>query len=339
MKKLVYLIAVICFVFVSCKKNDDNTQTNQSVNKYRVKRLYGTTKVLGDVQYLFYYNTKNKLDSVWICDMNEDIAKRDTCGRISSYVTKLSDGNSTLKKDFIAYLEYNYLLKIDDDSVQRIKQMYPNTYADTLKKRRASVLIGQTYTENTTIIKNDKINFFVPRVDQGKGDNFKYSYLKSQFINSRYEYDNKGNVVVTRQMVDDYVLDDKNTDYVTTTYKTEYQYSNNKVVSARHYKNRFETDDDKSSWEEITNYTYSYNGDMLIGVTGKDFTLSRSGNRVTVTENGASTIYELNNEDYPIKITYPDGTYFNVEYENGAGNYGVISSSIYRKMLGIPYIK
>lgn len=328
MRKIILCSAIITMItcFVACDKNDDGGADKNSVktNGYRVKHIEGNNKIWGDYQLLFYYSD-NKLDSVYRCDLNTNIAKRDTTGSFAMFVDKYGGRSFTI---------HDRVLAIDADSVARLKAAYPDTYQDTLRKRRTTTTL---YTNDfDALAKKEVIKKYKPREEFGLGKNFRPGYLNLTAKTNVLEYDKAGNPIIVRQFCDTYVQEEKNNTYERELYKYELDYSGDMIVGVRYY---IQNSHDNLSWSIVDHYTLNYQDGVLMSVDGDSYSLKRTGNTIVVKENGETTTYTLDSNGNAIRADYSDGSYVKVEYEKASGNFSNLVYSYIDRVLGKDVIK
>lgn len=315
----------------SCEKNDKahDTELVKVKDGYRVTAISGKNSHWGEYQLLFHYNQRNCVDTVWRCDKNSNILKRDTVGYFLG-----EDDNMT---QFLQI--YDKVINIDADSIERLKQDAPDSYQDSLKRSRITrrFFYKTNSKKGTLFTKEEKTMLYEPKKDFGVGSNFDNTYYKKKFSSYIYEYNSKGEIIVARIFVSDYpTIYDR--DVIKTVDKTEFTYANERIVKAELFTPNSTTEE---SWTLNDAYTYSYEGDRLVSIKGTNYsvTFSYSGNVLTTNTNGEIVKYTMNDNGYVTKFEYPDGSYMDVVYEKGKGNYNELQYTIYDSLLGIPNIK
>lgn len=125
MRKFIYLLAS-CLLLCACQ-NDNEQDKNDSIGaKVRVKRIVGENEIWGKYEMLFNYHADGRLANACRLDRNKEDIIPDTVGSI------------------VVVYDYNYynlklmdhVLNIDNDSVRYLKDLYPDSYEDTLRQRR-----------------------------------------------------------------------------------------------------------------------------------------------------------------------------------------------------------
>lgn len=340
-KFLIILVVFVSCYAVSCNKTTDSIgkeDTTPQLNSHRVKRI--VTKGIGeeDYQILFNYDKTGMLTYAFRCGMKEEVIQPDPIDDtiiLKPYIKRdtlgyLSKGKNTAGNLFTIS---DYVINIDKDSVARLKAQYPESYLDTLKKRRTM----RTRFQYTAAIKNDIEESFFPRTDFGVGMEFNNQYLKESKNVYLYEYDRENRLVVARYVNYKYNPNIKlNDKFDKITYKTEFSYSDKQLVTADLYKLAI---DGVESWEKYDSYHYSYSNGELTNISGTNYNLTRSVDNITIVNNGITEIYTFNDDGYITKIEYSDGKLIEIEYEEGNGNFGNLYMTTYSKMLGIPIIR
>lgn len=324
MKKII-LCSVILFIacFVSCKKSNDEDKNTVAKNEYRVKRIEGKNEMWGEYQLLFYYSNE-KLDSVWRCDLNGDILKRDTLGSFSFSYKKESSISIS-----------DRVLNIDADSVERLKIEFPNSYLDSLRHRRGS--LNLYYKKFDPAKSTETYNRYTPREDVGVGKDFNNKYLNVLEKRNLFEYNNEGKIVVIREFYKTYNPNvDENDQFETEIYKYTIDYNGEHVAVVKYFVQDSHND---ASWNELDHYRLNYENNKLLSIDGKRYNMSRSGDKITVNENGEITVYTLDSNGNAVSVIYPDGSYAKMEYEKGAGNYASVIYPQIDYLLGKSIIK
>lgn len=303
MKKIIIiLLAVFTAGLVSCKK--DGKEGDTVKNSYRVKRIAGNNAQWGSFELLFYYSGE-KLDSVWRRDMSQQEGRRDTLGRFS-----VSYDNTSTSLSIV-----DYVLNIDADSLAKLREAYPQSYSDSLRRRR----VGRNLFSRSYIHKDSYMtsSLYAPREDVGTGDEFNNRYKSVYTKRNLFEYDGEGRLVIHRRFVDAYAQDQQNTDYERSVDKFEYAYSGDRPIAASYY---VQDSYNPESWRHIYECRYAYSGDQLTSIEAEGYSWVRSGSSLTITDAQGVTRCTLDGNGNITAITYPDGSQISVEYEAGHGN-------------------
>lgn len=261
--------------------------------------------------------------------MNTNIIKRDTAGYYSMSI------NGTISISSII----DRVLNIDADSVERLKEIAPTTYQDSLKRRRANrTLFTKTVnSEGTPFIKVENVSRFKPRADFGLGKDFNNTYFANKKDVYMYEYNSNGQPIKVRIFHTDYPTEDSR-DAVTYVEKVEFTYSDDKVVSANFFKTNSASEE---SWQKTDTYNYTYDGDRILSIKGGTHNASYTytNNEVQLNINGDITKITYNSDGYISKIEYSDGSWVKATYQEGEGNYAQTNTTIFDKLFYLPYIK
>lgn len=337
--KIFYLftLLLVCCT-VACDKESDDLDSFKG-NSHRVKRIVAHTQGKDDEQVIFNYNATGKLIRAY------------RCGTLETPGEPLEDGTPTIKRDTFGYMaksvndigdlfqKNDYLINIDQDSIDRLKIEFPEAYRDSLMKRRIartsySLLVNK---QSTNLIKEETQITYRVRDDFGLGQNFNNKMLNDSKNVYKYEYNANSQPLIVRHINYIYKADVKlNEEFDKLTYKIEFSYNGDLIQSAVVYQLVVGMEE---NWSEVDRYTYSYSSDELMAVEGKNYRLSRSGKVITIVKNGVTEIYTLNDNGYVGKIDYGNGNFIEIEYEAGNGDFGNLSTTTYSKMVGIPTIR
>lgn len=333
---------IICCTF-SCKKELMEGGNEVTYNSHRVKRI--VTHGIGkeDYQLLFNYSSTGTLTRAYICGAAEEIIepepsedsvvqkpiiKRDTLGYLSKGKNDLGD----------LYQIYDYVINIDKDSVARIQAAHPETYKDTLKRRVTSRLAYQILTDfkKTSQLKEETESKFMARADFGVGKEFNNQYLNDSKNVYKYEYkDDK--VIIVRHAGYKYnpeiKLNDKFEKVIT---KTEFTYSGDNIATVTFYELLVGSEE---NWTKKNSYDYTYSDGTLMGIKGNEFNYIRTSDQITITNSGNTDTYTIDKNGNIVRIDYANGSFSEIEYESGHGNFSDLYVTNYSKLLGMPFIK
>lgn len=298
-KYIIVLLAAAGICFGSCSDNKGEDESG-SRNSFRVTRVSGDNAQWGPFELLFYYSGE-RLDSVY----RRNTETRDTLGR---FTVKYENTSNTLSI-------VDYVLNIDADSVARLQKAYPQSYTDSLRRRRVSRTL---YTN--TVYPSDNYSLsslYRPREDVGTGEDFNNSYVHVSYVRTLWEYDNAGRMKVLRRFVDTYVQDELNTDYDRAVDKYEFTYSGNGPSEAVYYVQDSYVEE---SWREMMRCAYTYSGSRLSRIEGNGYSWDLSGTALTITDSEGATQCTVDANGNITSATLPDGSTLAIEYEAGHSN-------------------
>lgn len=307
-------------LFGGCKDNEDDREKNSGIYKnespVRVKRIVGENKVWGKYELEFHYRPDGLLERVWRFGDLPHVAIRDTIGHFS------------IQYD-INYHEFkviDYVLTIKADSVKKLQDLYPETIADTLRKR---FLKRELYTT-----KLSEGFYTVKKCRPPKHVFGDYINLSSQ--TQIVENNQDGNPLVIRCYNDVYEMGGDNKEYKRTVSKYEFTYTGNEMVEGTVYRPDSQSE---SSWMELWGLNFSYYSGILTGVDSDNYKMRRGGHTVVVAEPGKNTTYTLNDYGLAIKVESTDGESATIDYEDGSGNFSELYGSPLDRLLGKVWIK
>ncbi|MGL5682095.1 MAG: hypothetical protein ACRDDZ_03445 [Marinifilaceae bacterium] len=323
------LTTIILMGNVACEKENTTIDIEPKLNSFRVKKITGKNDIWGEYTIEFTYNSQGRITKSYRTAINSETEKLDTLGY--ALIDKKDNG--------LAFFMADYIINIDADSIAKLKQEFPESYADTLKKRRTLRTVYQNgiqvNTENQ--ITEEITNIFKCREDFGSGTQFNNSYLNKSRNTYKYEYNATGQVTTTRYYEDVYNLEsDKNDKYTRRVCKAAFTYNNNEVVKI----DMFHLDAESSEhWILNDTWHYVYTNNSLIEVQGNNFNYKRIGNNINIQRNNLLVTYTLNDYNLPIRVEANNDEYMDIEYEAGHGEFSIYASTWFDELIGIPTIK
>lgn len=330
MKYQILPFFVLFLSFIACTKEADYEAVKEpeytlKKNAYRVTEISGKSNHWGEFTLTLTYD-KEEVDKGYRTN-----AQGDTVGGIS-----VSRGNSYLK-----YSISDYLPSIDQDSINRLDAELTAKHGkgnynlwDSLPKVSRSILTATVHLAADDRIEQEKIQTYKPREDTGAGKDFNNEYILVSTVTHIYEYNLDGNIRVNRIMSDQH--DPKDAElFKRSLYKTEALYDGDKLTEFVYY-----TAPGGGNFVETNRYHYSYTGDLLTRITGKDYTREFSYNapNLTLKTNGVTETYEYDSNGYVTKIQDNAGNIFHIKYEKGNGNFSAFTG-LTEQMLNPFFIK
>ena len=321
MKAKIWILGLLIGVlpFYSC--NDDDTEAMEESstynnNPFRVKRITGETKAWGAYELQFNYRPDGLLERVWRFGNIPYTETRDTMGTFEiEYDLNEHD-----------FKVLDYVVTIEQDSADKLKVLYPETYADTIKSMLKERTLYSTSLKDGTYKKTTcrpPLSVF--------GD-----YINLAGQTQMVENDADGKPLIVRCYEDMYETGGDNGKYERMVYKYELSYAGSDIVEATVC-----TPDSYSetSWDRMWKIAFSHYSGVLTGVESDNYKMRRSGNTVVVAEPGVNTTYTLNEYGLAVKIENTDGETANIEYEAGTGNFSDLYALPLDKLLGKVWIK
>ena len=320
--KNIFLIGLLLVGgLASCNDDDDAPQMdNFGGQGYRVKKIAGNNKVWGDYHLTFEYKADGRLKSATRCG---DAAAKDTLGFFSV-------GYDIDEQDFRIY---DYVLGIDQDSIDILKKEFPQTYQDTLKRRKMSqMLYSVKKTKNRC---EQKINR--PRRNVGNGDNFNPSYLHVSKELQRLEtIEGTKKPAVIRTNHEVFGDGGENSIADLSVYKYEFTYDGNNIVSGAKWLPDSNSD---ISWSKNYDINFQTFSGVTVSIDCDQYKMRRSGNKVVVAEPGRKITYTLNERGLAVKFETSDGETATIEYEEGNGNFSELYAMPLDEALGKVWIR
>lgn len=320
--KLIWWPLLCLFILAACQDDDENQDGNYiNTSKMRVKRIVGENAHWGKYELEFTYRADGRLDRVWRIDPTVTEV-RDTVG--SFYVE--------YDVDFHKFQIMDYVLNIDADSVNVLKEAYPESYEDTLRTRRVARMYYSTQLENGQFVARK----FRPRQNTGSGDMFNTAYVNVSSQTQMLETTASGQPLVIRCYDDVYGTGGENDQYERTVSKYEFTYEGDEMVSGASYKpDSFS----ETSWTKLKEMSFSHYSGILTGVDADFYKMRRNNTTVVIAEPGRNITYTLNAEGLAVKMETSDGESATIEYENGTGNFSELYATPLERTLGKVWVK
>lgn len=324
MRKLILLSLIFCGAFIACHDDDDSNvaeYAGASVSQ-RVKRISGEYSAWGKFQMEFSYEEDGRLKEGW--RVNPETG--DTTGKV---IVEYDLNVRTITFQ-------DYIPGLDDDGIARLKEMYPDTYRDTLiAVRRVQTLFSVKMDEDGNMTKTVSR----PRRDvggNGSGDTYVTTYVKVSKHKQIPESAN-GHLTVIRCFDNEYGTGGNNNSVVTQTLsKYEFAYDGNALLSGVRY---FPDPYGETSWRKAFDFGFKCHSDVVVDVDSENYKMRRSTNRVVVAEPGVNYTYTLNDEGLAVSLEMSTGDRFTFEYEAGSGNFYELYAMPLDRVLGKVWVR
>lgn len=304
--------------FYSCNDEDDkiSEESSANTNPLRVKRITGESQTWGAYELQFHYYPDGRLEQVWRYSNIPYTETRDTMG---AFTVKYDGKGYDFKVE-------DYVVTIKQDSADRLKALYPETYADTIK----SMLKKRTLYTAALAEGSYKKTVCRPPLSVW-GD-----YINLTGQTQMVEKDANGNPLIIRCYDDVYKMGGDNGKYDRTVHKYELLYVGKELVEATVY-----TPDaySETSWIGVWKIAFNHYSGALIGVESDSYKMRRSANTVVVANPGVNTTYTLNEYGLAVRMENTDGENAVIEYEQGSGNFSELYALPLDRVLGKVWIK
>lgn len=320
--KIIFLSFMFVAILAACDDDDDNTNIIDKGVNSRVKRIVGENESWGKYELEFNYHPDGRLDRVWRLDGDEGVSVPDTLGY---FVAKYDI-------DYQSFEVYDLVVNIAADSIAKLKELYPGTYEDTLRHRRAGRLLYKTVLEDNHF----KANKYRPRRNNKPGTSLNSSYMNVSAETQIAEINSKGDVVVVRCNSDKYKTGGYNDKYTRTVYKYEFSYEDDVMTSVVWSKPDTYND---SSWGKIDEFVCSHYSTFLTSIDSEKYKMRRSANKIVIAEPGKNTTYILNDKNLAVEMTTSDGETAKIEYEDGRGNFSTLYATPLDRALGKVWLR
>lgn len=319
--RIILFSLILCMAFVACQDEDEGTTTSYagSASK-RIKRITGENSVWGKYRLEFTYESDGSLKEAWRLDAETG----DTTG-----VIKVSyDVNYHL----LSITDYVYTLSAEN--IQRFKEMYPDTWRDTLKSYRTEQLLCSVELKDGGVTKI--LNR--PRRHVNGGGTYIVNYVKIS-SSTQYLEERDGRPAVIRCM-DRKFPEGAENNYITSAERTvgkyEFIYDNEDLTTGIYYVTDAYSE---TSWREIRKMEFSLYSGIVTGVDSDTYKMRRGGNKVVVAEPGKTLTYELDSEGCAVSLQGSDGETATFEYEPGSGNFYELFAMPLDQVLGKVWVR
>ena len=128
-KSILLLLAVFVVLFAACDDNDGDAGLTSYAGKAdrRIKSITGENNVWGKYRLDFSYMEDGRLKEGW----RTDAETGDTTGAVTV----------RYDVDYFILTVTDYVPGVDEKTAETLKEMYPDTYLDTLRARRQDMTL------------------------------------------------------------------------------------------------------------------------------------------------------------------------------------------------------
>lgn len=326
MKELI-LYLMLCVSVIACNDSDDGVSVGQDAvtNKFRVKEISGKNPYWGEFTMKFTYYMERVDSALVYNDKNDKIA----------VVTESEDDKSRM------YYVADFVPAIDPDSIRELEDKYGELAKDSIPMvTRNLFTVKIEYTDG--VMMAQEYTYYRPREDVGTGANFNNKYLNDKRSRYIYEYNAAGVLEICRMFSDVYEEDpDANSDFKRKVYKAVFlRDREEKTVSIDWYEGD-ESYQATGSYRLADEYQFAYAGNIPTALNGQFLKLEyRSDNGLisAIDRDGKSVKYGYNTDGYLNRVEQADGSYMDVKYEAGNGNFTLFTPLLEQNFY-VPYIR
>lgn len=328
--KIKYLIAVFVLLtaFSSCKDDDDV----QLVPGERVAHTMRVKKITGYNEYWKDYT----LQVTYVNNKVVDLERFSKTGR------KMGGLEIKREQGKVYYRLKDYIPSVDADSIDRLNTRLKNLYGegnytleDSIPLISTDILMLTVGTADGIVV-SQQFTYYQPTKDFGTGAAFSPKYTAKYRESFVFEYGEGNTILTCRSLVD--TFDPENSQsYARVGYKSVYGYTGRQLTNCSLF---VAGDDYENNWRTLRNVGYSYSGQSLISVSGDGYMLQRNytgGKLTSVTENGITTSYTMNDQSFCIRVEESNGRVMNIEYEEGDGDFEIFNR-LDKGQMGFPVI-
>lgn len=328
--KMKYLIAVLIMLAGLCAcHDDDDTQVipgQRPAHAMRVKKISGYNE----------YWKEYTLEVTYANNKVVDIQRFSKTGRqMGGLGIQRSQGKVTYRlKDYVPAVDADSVARLD----ARLKGLYGAgnyTLEDSIPLTSTDLMILTVGTEEGVVI-SQQFTYYQPKSDFGTGGNFSPRYSIRNRESYVFEYGEGASIVTCRSLVDIYDPEDSQS-YTRSGYKSEYGFSGQQLKECAVYE---AGDQYEGNWKRLRNLIYTYSGQDLVSISGDGYSLQRNytgGKLVSVVENGVTTSYTMNEQNFCTQVEDANGRVMHIEYEAGDGDFEIFNRLDMRQR-GMPVI-
>lgn len=318
MRKLMIISLMLCVALAACHEDHDTDAPGYAGrSSKRIKRITGENSVWGKYRLVFNYESDGTLKEGWRMDAETG----DTTGTV----------RVSYDADYYLLSFVDYVPGVDADSAAILKEMYPDTWADTLLARRTEQVLCSVEQRGDRQTKS----FNRPRRDVGSGKEYDPTYVRISYSTQIADLSN-GKPMVIRSL--DYVYGSGADNDVSerTVNKYEFAYEGSDLVSGSHY---FPDLYSETGWRKAGEISFTSYSGIVTGVESDMYKMRRSTNRVAVAEPGKTLTYTLDEEGLAVRLETSDGENATFEYEAGSGNFYELFAMPLERVLGKVWVR
>ena len=160
-KSILLLLAVFVVLFAACDDNDGDAGLTSYAGKAdrRIKSITGENNVWGKYRLDFSYMEDGRLKEGW----RTDAETGDTTGAVTV----------RYDVDYFILTVTDYVPGVDEKTAETLKEMYPDTYLDTLRARRQDMTLFSIELKDGEFTKK----LYRPRRNVGSGSSYAVTYV------------------------------------------------------------------------------------------------------------------------------------------------------------------
>lgn len=328
--KIKYLIAVLVLLtaFSGCKDDDDArfVSGQRTPHTMRVKKITG-------------YNEYWKDYTLQVSYVNNKVVDLE---RFSKTGRKMGGLEIRREQGKVYYRLKDYIPSVDADSIDRMNTRLKNQYGegnytleDSIPLTPTDILMLTVGTVDGVVV-SQQFTYYQPTTDFGTGAAFSPKYVAKNRESFVFEYGQDNTILTCRNLAD--TFDPENSQsYTRVGYKSVYQYAGKQLTGCSVF---VAGDEYENNWRTLRSLGYSYSGQDLITISGEGYALQRNyagGKLTSVTENGITTSYSMNDQGFCIRMEESNGRVMNIEYEEGDGDFEIFNR-LDRSQMGFPVI-
>ena len=330
MKNIILGILMISPVLFSCTKEAEYNIAKEPLYN-PVKYGYRVCEINGENSHWGKYTLKIHYTN----EITDSIARLNSDGKVRGMM-KIKMNSKTNR----TYTFNDFIYNIDADSIIRLNEKLEAKYGKGNYSLEDSIPLAGKTIRKYDIIMNEygkdlkqTITYNSPFTDPGAGDNFDNNYIQDSILISRFEFNEQGQLIAERIFLDTYKEDKKLE--ARRLLKREYKYQGERLVNIIYSEAR-----SGENFKETGRDNYTYRDGRISSIKGysNHKTIVYNGQQMNITENGKITEYKIDERGFMTYVKYPDGSFMNIKYEQGNGDFEHLIS-MYERNQGLPFIK
>ena len=319
-KSILLLLAVFVVLFAACDDNDGDAGLTSYAGKAdrRIKSITGENNVWGKYRLDFSYMEDGRLKEGW----RTDAETGDTTGAVTV----------RYDVDYFILTVTDYVPGVDEKTAETLKEMYPDTYLDTLRARRQDMTLFSIELKDGEFTKK----LYRPRRNVGSGSSYAVTYVHVADYIQIPDPDITGEPSVIRCYDDVYGSGGDNNARERTLSKYEMVRTNGEITGVVRYLPDFYV---AGTWKKADELFLSHYNGVLTGVESDTYKMRHGAGKAVVAEPGRTQTYTLGSDGLATKMETSDGETAAFEYEAGSGNFYEVFTLPLERLLGKVWIR
>ena len=234
--------------------------------------------------------------------------------------------------DYFILTVTDYVPGVDEKTAETLKEMYPDTYLDTLRARRQDMTLFSIELKDGEFTKK----LYRPRRNVGSGSSYAVTYVHVADYIQIPDPDITGEPSVIRCYDDVYGSGGDNNARERTLSKYEMVRTNGEITGVVRYLPDFYV---AGTWKKADELFLSHYNGVLTGVESDTYKMRHGAGKAVVAEPGRTQTYTLGSDGLATKMETSDGETAAFEYEAGSGNFYEVFTLPLERVLGKVWIR